>query len=138
MMADKLTPDRRSANMSRIRSRDTKIEIRLRQALWANGTRGYRVHPKSIEGKPDIAFIGKRVAVFVDGCFWHGCEKCFVAPSSNVEYWQPKIARNRERDRRVTAALEAEGWLVLRVWEHEIESDIAGSVLRVQNAVSGR
>lgn len=137
-MTDKITAERRSANMSRIRSRDTKIEMRLRKSLWASGVRGYRVHPKTVEGKPDIVWAGKRVAVFVDGCFWHGCATCFVAPTSNTDYWLPKIARNKERDAQVSSSLEGKGWMVVRLWEHEIERDIDGSVSRVCGAIRDR
>jgi len=137
-MADKLTPQRRSANMSRIRSRNTKPELLLRRALWASGCRGYRVHPSGVEGKPDLAFIGAKVAVFVDGCFWHGCPACFVAPSSNQAYWEPKIRTNRERDERVTASLTAAGWTVVRTWEHELEADASTCAIRVAELVSKR
>ena len=137
-MADKLTPLRRSANMSRIRSRDTKPEMLLRRALWASGCRGYRTHPRGVEGKPDVAFIGLRVAVFVDGCFWHGCPVCFVAPGSNKDYWESKMLRNRQRDEQVTASLIAAGWTVIRLWEHEVEADAASCAANVASVVAKR
>lgn len=133
---DRITKERRSANMSRIRSRDTKPEMLLRKALWSRGVRGYRVHPKGITGKPDVAFIGKKVLVFVDGCFYHKCPDCFVAPSSNTGYWGPKLDRNQQRDAEVTTALESEGWTVVRVWEHEIEKDVQAAVSRIESATS--
>lgn len=125
---DKISKGRRSYNMSRIRSRDTRIELALRRALWARELRGYRVHPSGLPGKPDVVFTRWRVAVFVDGCFWHACEECFVAPSSNTSYWRPKIERNVERDREVDTTLAQAGWTVVRVWEHEIERDLSGAV----------
>jgi len=132
---DRISKERRSANMSRIRSRDTRAEMALRRALWRSGLRGYRVHPKAIPGKPDIAYTAKRVAVFVDGCFWHSCPECFVAPTSNTAYWGPKLARNRERDQQTTDALTRTGWTVVRLWEHEIEKCMDEAVARVRGAL---
>lgn len=134
-MADKIPAERRSYNMSRIRAADTGVEMILRRELRARGVRGYRVHPKGLPGKPDIVFTRWKVAVFVDGCFWHACERCFVAPSSNTDYWRTKIARNVTRDREITAALRHVGWRVLRIWEHEIEEDLDGAASRVIGAL---
>jgi DNA mismatch endonuclease, patch repair protein len=105
------------------RSRDTKPEIRLRSALHKMGLR-YRANPRVAvdEGKPiqvDIAFTRAKVAVFVDGCFWHGCGEHRTIPVANRDYWGPKIARNIERDKETTIRLERSGWIVLRIWEHE-------------------
>jgi DNA mismatch endonuclease, patch repair protein len=133
---DKLSRQERSRNMSHIRSADTAIEVTLRRALWGRGARGYRVHPKSVHGKPDLVFTRWRLAVFVDGCFWHSCPECFVAPSSNQDYWGPKIARNVERDGEVSAVLEESGWRVLRIWEHEIERDLEGAVRAVTDCLT--
>lgn len=118
-MTDIYTPEKRSEIMSKVRSKDTSPEIRLRKALWAAGIR-YRKHygPHRI----DLAFPEKKVAVFVDGCFWHGCPIHATTPKSNGDYWIPKLERNKQRDRERTAALEAEGWTVIRVWEHEIKN----------------
>jgi DNA mismatch endonuclease, patch repair protein len=132
---DKISGERRSYNMSRIRAADTRIELTLRRALWAEGARGYRVHPKNTPGRPDITFRRWRIAVFVDGCFWHACEECFVAPSSNKGYWGPKIARNVERDELVNQALLEDGWRVVRIWEHEIERDLPSAVRAVTDAL---
>jgi DNA mismatch endonuclease Vsr len=132
---DRITKSRRSANMSRIRSRDTEAEMALRRALWRAGVRGYRVHPRGVVGKPDIAFLGKRVAVFVDGCFWHACPACFVAPASNTDYWEPKIAGNQQRDADVSATLTTQGWTVVRVWEHEVKRNPSDAVGRVRDAL---
>jgi DNA mismatch endonuclease (patch repair protein) len=101
---------------------NTKPEIRLRAALHRRGLR-FRKHllirAGDVRVKPDIVFTRRRLAVFVDGCFWHGCLEHGTQPRSNSAYWSEKIARNRERDRRVTSALEDAGWIVLRRWEHE-------------------
>jgi DNA mismatch endonuclease, patch repair protein len=78
-----------------------------------------------------VAFIRARVAVFVDGCFWHGCPKCYRSPSTNREYWDQKLTANRARDQRVTLQLESAGWAVMRFWEHDIEKDVEGCVQEV-------
>jgi DNA mismatch endonuclease, patch repair protein len=126
----------RSYNMSRIRSRDTGPELRLRRLLWASGMRGYRLH-KALPGKPDLVFSRARVAVFIDGCFWHGCPECGDgrAPSSNTGYWSSKREMNQERDRRRTHELEELGWTVLRLWEHRVTKDTAKCVSEISRAV---
>lgn len=128
----------RSFNMSRIRSRDTKPELRLRRMLWACGLRGYRLH-KGLPGKPDIVFSRVRLAIFVDGCFWHGCPECGDgrAPSSNTGYWTAKRKANQERDVRRTRDLEAMGWRVLRLWEHRVIKDVNGCVSVIEHLVLG-
>jgi DNA mismatch endonuclease (patch repair protein) len=118
-MADTHSIKVRSYNMSRIRSIDSKPEIKLRKELWRNGIRGYRLH-KKITGKPDLVFAKSMVAVFVDGCFWHHCPTCFVRPKSNNEYWDTKIARNVSRDVEVVRQLSDDGYKVIRLWEHDV------------------
>lgn len=124
----------RSFNMSRIRARNTKPEIRLRRFLWACGLRGYRLHT-NLPGKPDIVFSRKKLAIFVDGCFWHGCSQCGDgrAPKSNTRYWTAKRGLNRERDLRRTRELQAMGWTVLRLWEHEVHKELEKSVARIEH-----
>lgn len=124
-MADKVTPSVRSQIMRRVKGKDTKPEIRLRKQLWKAGIRGWRLHLKEIEGRPDIIFTKYKLAIFVDGCFWHGCTKCLRLPKSNVEYWTKKIERNMARDELTTSSLRKEGWTVLRFWEHEIRHEIS-------------
>lgn len=124
--------------MAAIRRRDTRIERRLRSALWAAGVRGYRVDSPTVMGRPDIVFTRTRVAVFVDGCFWHRCPQCFQEPKSNTEYWRNKIERNVERDGATNETLIADGWAVVRLWEHEVEKDLADCVRRVETAVRHR
>lgn len=113
----------RSRNMAAIGSRDTKPELFVRRQLHASGYR-FRLHRRDLPGKPDIVLPRFRVAVFVHGCFWHGhdCPNKHV-PKSNSQYWSAKIARNRERDSRNIAALEAERWRVVVVWECCLEKD---------------
>jgi len=108
--------------MSRIKGKNTKPEMLLRKALWAKGFR-YRLHAK-IQGKPDVVFISQRVAIFVDGCFWHGCPLHSVKPKSNRKFWEDKLKSNRIRDKRVTASLRQQGWKVIRIWEHEIKNNL--------------
>lgn len=118
------TPEQRSRLMSRIRSTDTKPELKLRRALWALGYR-YRKDVKDLPGKPDIAIKKYKVAVFVDGEFWHGYNWAEKKPRirRNREYWIPKIERNMQRDRQNTEALQAKGWTVFRFWEHKLKKE---------------
>ena len=125
--------------MRRIRSRDTAPEMALRKALFANGLR-YRCGRKDLPGKPDVTFGPARVAVFVNGCFWHqhpGCHRA-TTPATNISYWAPKLQRNVERDRSVRAKLEALGYLVVTIWECEIKDDVIAVASRVQKVVNGR
>ncbi len=119
------TKEQISYNMSRIKSKDTKIEVLLRNELWHRGLR-YRKNVKGIIGKPDIAFIGKKVAVFCDSEFWHGYDwenrkKDF---KTHQEFWIPKIEKNMQRDIEVTKSLENDGWIVLRFWGKDIKKDL--------------
>ena len=118
------TPEQRSRLMRRIRSTDTKPELMLRQALWALGYR-YRKDVKSLPGKPDIAIKKYKVAVFVDGEFWHGYNWAEKKPriQSNREYWIPKIERNMQRDRQNTETLQDRGWTVFRFWAHKLKKE---------------
>jgi DNA mismatch endonuclease (patch repair protein) len=130
-------PSRRSANMRAIRRRDTKPERTLRSALHRRGLRFRVDYPVPVAGRsprPDIAFTRWRVAVFVDGCFWHGCPYHATGPKVNASYWGPKIARNVERDAQQAELLLAAGWTVLRVWEHD---PIESSVRRITALIGG-
>jgi len=115
-----MQPDDRLKRMSAVRSKGTKPEMAVRHLAWALGYR-YRLHAKTLPGKPDLAFPGKRVALFVHGCFWHGhdCRRGRRVPPSNQGYWIPKIARNVERDAEARARLTALGWKVIVIWECE-------------------
>jgi len=108
--------------MSRIRSRDTKAEVSFRQFIWARGVRGYRLKAK-FRGKPDLYFPTAKLAVFIDGCFWHKCPKCFVKPKSRNDYWDSKITHNVARDKETNRLLRKEGITVLRFWEHEVKEN---------------
>jgi len=123
-MADTISAERRSWNMSRIRGRDTGPEMRLRSLMHRAGFR-FRLHGKDLPGKPDIVLPKYRTAIFVHGCFWHRHEGCRNAttPSTRTEFWQEKFDGNVERDKRNTAALEAAGWTVITVWECDLKAD---------------
>jgi DNA mismatch endonuclease (patch repair protein) len=108
--------------MAAVKNKNTDIEIILRKALWREGLR-YRISNK-LPGCPDIVFPGKKVAVFCDGCFWHGCPKCGEIPKQNREFWLKKITINMERDERVNQQLKALGWEVLRYWGCEIQHEL--------------
>lgn len=133
----------RSEVMSRIRGKDTGPELALRRALWNAGCR-YRAQWRHASGgRIDLAFPRLKVAVLVDGCFWHGCPLHGVRPKSNTAFWDGKLRRNRERDAAQTLDLVRDGWLVYRFWEHQV-ADLAGlqqavdSVLQAVNVRSGR
>jgi DNA mismatch endonuclease (patch repair protein) len=125
-----------SAQLSRVRRRDTAPEVRLRSLLHRLGLRFRVDHPISgvARRRVDIVFAGARVAVFVDGCFWHGCPEHYVQPKANAAWWREKIAANRRRDAETNAALERLGWKVIRVWEHEPP---AAAAARIHAAVTG-
>ena len=122
-MADRLTTAQRSVNMARIRSKGMKPELAVRSLAHSLGYR-FRLHKSGLPGKPDLVFASRRKVIFVHGCFWHGHEdpKCLDgrAPRSNLNYWLPKLKRNKERDAANVVALTELGWQVLEVWECEL------------------
>lgn len=126
MLMDTLDPVRRSANMAKVRGKDTGPELRVRTVAHRMGLR-FRLHRKDLPGKPDLVFPKHRLAVFVHGCFWHRHEGCRRAttPSTRREFWEAKFAATVERDARQTAALESAGWRVLVLWECELKDDEA-------------
>ena len=117
--------------MSHIRARDTKPELALRRALFATGVRGWRCHVRGLPGKPDLTFTRWKVAVFVDGRFWHG-HPDFFTPGKSGTYWDAKIARTKERDRQANEALRDAGWRVLRLWDFEVEQNLNRCVSQVE------
>ena len=124
------------ASMRANRSRDTKPELRVRRLLHARGLR-YKVAKRPIPAlrrTADLVFSGPRVAVFIDGCYWHGCPEHFTMPTTNSDYWSTKIGRNQARDRETTSRLEDRGWLVLRFWEHETPAAVAEEIGRLVRA----
>lgn len=133
------TSEQISFNMKQVKNKDSKIEIMLRKELWKRGIR-YRKNVKDIIGKPDIAFLGKKIAVFVDSEFWHGFnwEERKHDFKSNQEFWIPKIERNIQRDKEVTKALEDLGWIVVRFWGKDIKKDVAGCADMIQKTMETR
>ncbi|MCZ2903654.1 very short patch repair endonuclease [Burkholderia thailandensis] len=115
-------PVGRSENMRRIRSKNTGPEKAVRRLLRALGFTGYRLHRKELPGKPDIAFVGRKKAIMIHGCFWHGhdCKEGLRRPKSNADYWIPKISRNQTRDAEHAKHLTQMGWNLLTVWECEL------------------
>lgn len=126
-------------NMQRVKNKDSEIELSLRKALWSMGLR-YRKNVKSVFGHPDIAFIGKKIAVFCDSEFWHGYDWERRKNDFKVrqDFWLPKIERNMERDREVNERLKAEGWIVIRFWGKEIKSDVNACAEKIKKAVEER
>ena len=133
-MADITDPATRSKMMASVRSSNTGPELAFRRALWRVGLRGYRIHRRDIPGSPDIAWVGKRVAVFIDGAFWHGHPSAFTLGKSG-EFWDRKITANMERDRRVERELRKQGWKVIRIWDFEIQKDLPKCLSRVELAL---
>lgn len=129
-MTDVFTPSKRSAVMARIRGRGNKdTELALIRLFRSNHITGWRRH-KPIFGKPDFVFPSVRLAVFVDGCFWHGCPSHSTMPKNNAEFWQKKLAGNKARDLIVNKTLRAKGWRILRIWEHELSRKYEARLLR--------
>lgn len=126
----------RSEHMARVKGKNTSPERLLRSALWRAGIR-YRLNYKTPMGRPDMVFPGARVAVFVDGCFWHGCPTHYSRPRSSEEFWSGKLLANVERDSRLTLGLEAADWRVVRVFEHEVYLELDEVVWAVEAAMRG-
>jgi DNA mismatch endonuclease (patch repair protein) len=129
-MADVHSKETRSFNMSRIRGSNTKPELLVRRYLFRRGFR-YRLHAKSLSGKPDMVLPAYRTVIFVHGCFWHGHEGCryFTIPKTRTEWWQSKITVNKNNDMRSKRALEDAGWLVLEIWECELKKAVLDSTM---------
>ena len=125
---DKLSPERRSANMARIRSRNTSPELTLRKLIYRLGYR-FRLHRNDLPGKPDLVFPSRKKVIFVHGCFWHQHAECKEGrvPGSRQEYWGPKLRRNQERDAIAQSGLREQGWRYLVIWECELKDESAAS-----------
>jgi len=117
-MTDVHTKEQRSYNMSQIKASKTKPELKLKKIMKVLS---FSYQPKNILGKPDFANKKEKIAIFIDGCFWHKCQKCFKSPKTNGKFWKEKIEKNVERDKKVTKKLKKDGWKVIRVWEHNIK-----------------
>ena len=133
-LTDIWSKSKRSEVMSRIRGKgNEKTELRLARLIRAEGISCWRRH-LPIFGRPDFAFRKQKVAVFVDGCFWHGCPRHYRAPAQNADFWVRKVTNNRKRDRLVSRTLKSKGWQVIRIWGHALKGDgraVAGRVSRL-------
>lgn len=118
-MADRMSKKKRSEVMSRIRSTNTLPERILRRAIRSAGYCNYRLK-NNLPGRPDIFFPKRKLAVFVHGCFWHGCRNCYVSPQTNAIFWENKLSINKQRDKVAVRKLRRAGWTVITIWEHEI------------------
>lgn len=130
-MVDIFTKEARSKIMRNIKSRDTGIEKALRSALWQRGHRFRIQYP--IEGKPDIVFPKKKLAIFCDGCYWHGCPECKKIPETNKDFWLKKFEENKRRAKKVNKILQESSWIVLRIWGHQIKNNLDEVVLKIES-----
>ncbi len=136
-MVDNLSPKQRRITMQAVKSKDSKMEMKFRSALWKVGLRFFK-NANNLIGKPDIIFPRKKIVVFLDSCFWHGCPKHLRLPSSNQQYWETKINRNRNRDNSVNENYLNLGWMVLRFWEHELKENFQSCVEKVKIEVKSK
>ena len=120
--------------MSRIRSKNTQPELVFRRFIWSKGVRGYRLH-KKLPGRPDLYFGPQKVAIFIDGCFWHKCPECYRAPKTNKKFWNAKIKRNIARDLAADVALKETGVTTLHFWEHEVMGNPMKCYKKVRKAL---
>lgn len=129
--------DLTSKIMSSIKGRNTKPELMVRKELWNKGIRGYRLHWKKVPGTPDISFPGKKIAIFIHGCFWHRCRTCNPTnPKSHNEFWKNKFQKNIERDRRKIELLTADNWRTLVIWECEIKNNLIKCTNEVRKLIT--
>ena len=134
-MTDNLTKEQRHKNMTNIRSTNTKIEKDVTKAVWNLGYR-FRKNVKTLPGKPDIAIQKYKIVIFLDSCFWHKCPEHFKKPKSNLEYWEPKIKRNIERDSQINQYYKDHNWHILRIWEHEIKkTNFQNTIEKIKNFI---
>jgi DNA mismatch endonuclease (patch repair protein) len=132
---DSISKEKRSGIMRLIKSSDTSLEKTLRSRLWKLGMR-YRKNKQSLFGKPDISIANKRLVIFIDSCFWHGCVDHARMPRSNIDYWVNKIGRNKLRDRAVNMRYREKNWTVLRYWEHRIKKDVDSVTKEIIQAIN--
>lgn len=134
-MSDVFSKEKRSEIMSQIKGKNTKPEIKFRKYIWSKGLNGYRIHTK-LPGKPDIVFTKYKLAVFIDGCFWHKCPIHYKEPVNNEEYWKNKIKYNIEKDKRINEELKKQGWKVTRFWEHDVNKDIENCYEKIKEFIN--
>lgn len=129
-MADIFTKEKRSEIMSKVRHKDSKIEVEFRKKLWANGFR-YRKNSGKYFGKPDVALPKYKTVIFIDSCFWHGCKKHGSIPATHTKFWTEKIDRNKARDKEVSRHYKKRGWKVIRVWEHDLSKKTNAIIYKI-------
>ncbi len=131
---DMFSKKKRSEIMSKIRSRDTKIEIVFRKALWNKGFR-YSKNSAKYFGKPDLVLKKYKTVIFIDSCFWHNCPRHGYLPKSNLKYWKKKIEQNKQRDKTVNRYYKKIGWTATRIWEHEIKNDLNRAIKKLTKSM---
>ena len=123
--------------MSKIKGENTKPEIIIRKEMWKNGIRGYRLHWKKASGRPDIAFPKRKVAIFINGCYWHRCPNCNPPlPKTHQEFWKEKFQKNIERDKKKINDLQENGWKVIIIWECKIKKNINECLNRIKEVMN--
>jgi len=118
--------------MSSIKGKNTKPELTIRKLLWSKGYR-YRIHDQTVFGKPDITIKKKKLVIFIDGCFWHACKKCYKEPTTNTKFWRDKINGNKKRREKVILVLRKDGWKILQVWEHDVKRDALSVIRKIES-----
>ena len=131
---DRVSPEARARIMRSIKRDDTKIEIKVKKALFGLGYR-YRKNVTGYLGSPDILFRQKKVAIFLDSCFWHACPLHFRRPKSNIEYWDKKIEKNKQRDNKINKYYKENDWVLLRFWEHSVENNFDSVISEITKAL---
>jgi DNA mismatch endonuclease, patch repair protein len=134
---DTVAKEKRSAIMRRVKSNETSLERRLRKRLWKEGVR-YRKNDASLFAKPDISNKSKKIVIFIDSCFWHGCGEHLRMPKSNIDYWLHKIEKNKKRDHVINLFYRKKGWKVLRIWEHQLKlrpEETIDTILNIFNLI---
>ncbi|XOB40886.1 MAG: very short patch repair endonuclease [Candidatus Nealsonbacteria bacterium] len=132
-MTDVHTTTQRSRNMSAIKGKGNQsTEIAFLRLLKKNKITGWLRHYRFLRGKPDFVFVGKKIAIFIDGCFWHGCPKCKLEPVTNKRFWAEKISINKKRDVAVSKEIKKANWLVLRFWEHQIKKNPKSAIKKLK------
>lgn len=134
-MPDRFSKEIRKKTMQAVKSKNTELENTVMKALWKRGIR-FRRNVKSLLGTPDIAIKKYKVVIFIDSCFWHGCEIHYKTPETNKEYWQQKIERNKNRDVKIIEYYTSRDWHLLRVWEHELKQDFEETIGRIVDFVN--
>ncbi|MEK6943780.1 MAG: very short patch repair endonuclease [Nanoarchaeota archaeon] len=134
-MADKFSKAKRSAIMSRIRSKNTSLEVEFRKLLWKNGLGRYRIH-YNLPGKPDIVYVSKKIVIFLDGDFWHGYNWKKLGKVPPRKYWQKKIQKNIDRAKKYNKMLKKDGWKVIRIWEHDVKESPEECISKIINILN--